>query len=76
MHFYNITFDIEDDNKMLYPYIPGTAGDNEDKTTPRVCLCDSVAHCMQAIAPIKITVNYVYYAKNGKLGGKDEDKYF
>lgn len=50
MTLYNVTFNIKDNRSILEPTIPDSAGDGENKTIKRVCLTDSVSHCMQAIA--------------------------
>lgn len=50
MLLYNVTFDISDLRTVLVPGIPETAAEDEDKSIARVCLTDSVEHCMQAIA--------------------------
>lgn len=50
MTLYNVTFNIKDKRNILEPSIPDSAGDGENKTIKRVCLTDSIAHCMQAIA--------------------------
>lgn len=50
MKFYNVTFNIKDNRSMLEPTIPDSAGDGENKTIKRICLTDSIEHCMQAIA--------------------------
>lgn len=47
---YNITFDLSDERTILIPCIPESAGEGEDKTTPRVCMADSIEHCICAIA--------------------------
>ena len=49
MKFYNITFKIDDTRNILVPNIPESAGTNENKTIKRVCLADTVEHCMQAV---------------------------
>lgn len=48
MKLYNLTYDLTDMSTELVPKIPDSAGDGEDKTTPRVCLADSLEHCLQA----------------------------
>ena len=50
MKFYNVTFNLNDNKGVLIPCIPDSAGNGENKTIPRVCLTDSVEHCIQAIA--------------------------
>lgn len=50
MKLYNVSFDLNNTNELLVPTIPHTAGPEEDKTSRRVCLADSVAHCMLAIS--------------------------
>lgn len=50
MTLYNVTFDMNDRRNMIKPAIPNSAGDGENKTIKRVCLTDSVEHCIQAIA--------------------------
>ena len=50
MKFYNVTFNLADNRDILTPCIPDSAGTDEDKTIPRVCLTDSIEHCIQAIA--------------------------
>lgn len=50
MKLYNVTFKLDDLRRVLMPCIPETAGSNENKTIPRVCLSDKVHKCMQAIS--------------------------
>lgn len=50
MKLYNVSFNLNDLSKELIPRVPESVADGEDKVTPRVCLTDSVEHCMQAIA--------------------------
>lgn len=50
MIFYNVTFNLNDTRDVLHPCIPESAAKDENKTIPRVCMTDSVEHCMQAIA--------------------------
>lgn len=49
MKLYNITYNLEDTSTMLIPKIPYSVGDGEDRTIPRVCLADSLEHCLQAL---------------------------
>ena len=49
MKLYNITYNLEDICTTLTPKIPYSAGDGEDKSIPRVCLADSLEHCLQAL---------------------------
>lgn len=51
MKLYNVTFNESDMNNELKPTIPDSTGDLENKTIKRVCLSDSIEHCIQAIAP-------------------------
>lgn len=48
MKLYNVTYNLEDMSTMLIPKIPHSAGDGEDKIIRRVCLSDSLEHCLQA----------------------------
>lgn len=50
MRLYNVTFNMQDKRRVLEPSVPESAGSGEDKTIKRICLADSVEHCMQAIA--------------------------
>lgn len=50
MRLYNVTFNMKDKRRVIEPAIPDSAGNGEDKTVRRICLTDSVEHCMQAIA--------------------------
>ena len=50
MKLYNVSFDVNNTDRVLKPRIPESAADVENKTIERVCLADSVAHCIQAIA--------------------------
>jgi len=50
MYLYNVSFNLNNTNNVLIPSIPESAANDEDKSTKRVCLCDTVEHCMQAIA--------------------------
>lgn len=47
---YNVSFNTHKCDPVLTPKIPITAGYDEDETIPRVCLADSIEHCIQAIA--------------------------
>ena len=49
MKLYNITYNLEDTSTTLVRKIPSSAGDRENKTIPRVCLADSLEHCLQAL---------------------------
>ena len=48
MKLYNVTYNLGDTSTTLIPKVPDSAGDDEDRTTPRVCLADSLEHCLQA----------------------------
>ena len=50
MKFYNISFNLKNTNNVLVPAIPDSAGTDENKTIKRVCITDSIEHCMQAVA--------------------------
>jgi len=50
MKFYNISFNLKNTNNILVPTVPESAGTGENKTIKRVCLADSIEHCMQAVA--------------------------
>lgn len=50
MKLYNVTFKDCGDTTLL-PYIPYSAGDDEDKETARICLSSSIRGCIQAIGP-------------------------
>lgn len=50
MRLYNVSFDTNDKTVVLRPRIPESAGEGENKTIARICLADSIEHCMQAIA--------------------------
>ncbi len=50
MKLYNVSFNLNNPDRILSPTIPKTAADDENKTYRRVCLADSVEHCIQAIA--------------------------
>jgi hypothetical protein len=50
MKLYNITFDNKDRRKIIAPSIPNATCDGENKTIKRVCLADSIEHCMQAVS--------------------------
>lgn len=50
MRLYNVNFDTNDKTVVLRPRIPKSAGEGENKTIARICLTDSIEHCMQAIA--------------------------
>lgn len=49
MRLYNVTFNMMDDSNLLIPYIPFSAGPDEDRITKRICLADSIEHCFQAL---------------------------
>lgn len=49
MKLYNITYNLDDTTNILIPKVPHSAGETEDKTIPRVCLADSLEHCLQAL---------------------------
>lgn len=48
---YNITFKENAYSTVLKPYIPYTAGDDEDRVTKRICLCPTIEQCLSAIGP-------------------------
>lgn len=48
MKLYNVTYNLEDISNILIPNVPISAGDGEDNYIPRVCLADSLEHCLQA----------------------------
>lgn len=52
-YLYNITFKTNDMRQIIDPYIPYSATEEsgEDRTIPRVCLADSIEHCISAIGP-------------------------
>jgi hypothetical protein len=50
MKLYNVTFDSKDRRKIIAPSIPNATCDGENKTIKRVCLADSIEHCMQAVS--------------------------
>lgn len=50
MKLYNVSFNLNNTNNALIPTIPESVAVDEDKCTKRICLCDTVEHCMQAIA--------------------------
>lgn len=54
-YLYNVTCYAGDRRGVLEPSIPKSAAVSlgEDKTTKRVCLADSVAHCLSAMCPDK-----------------------
>ena len=51
IHLFHVTFDTENTSFVYHPRVPESAGNSEDRETPRICLSDSIEHCMQAIAP-------------------------
>lgn len=48
---YNVSFNTHNLDPVLTPKIPKTVGHDENNTIPRVCLADSIEHCIQALAP-------------------------
>ena len=50
MKLYNVTFNMKDKRSVIEPSVPESAGNGENKTIKRICLTDSIEHCMQAIA--------------------------
>lgn len=50
MILYNVTFNENDTVSVYYPRIPLSASDGENKAIKRICLSDSIEHCIQAIA--------------------------
>lgn len=50
MKLYNVSFNLDNIDNVIEPRIPESAAEDENKTFARVCLTDSVEHCMQAIA--------------------------
>lgn len=50
MILYNVSFNLHNTRNRMLPAIPSSTADDEDRTTQRICLTDSVEHCMQAIA--------------------------
>lgn len=63
LKLYHISFDIDERIKVFTPRIPDTAGVGEDKTIKRICLADSVEHCLQAISPAQrdVEVGSLFY---------------
>ena len=51
LRLYNVSFNLSNLSRVLYPAIPESIGDGENKTVERVCMSSTVAGCMQAIAP-------------------------
>lgn len=50
MILYHATYDVESAcRKLFVPRVPASAADIEDKNIPRICLADSIEHCVQAI---------------------------
>lgn len=76
MKLYNVTFDLDDTRKILVPTIPKSAASNENKTIPRVCLTDSIEHCIQAIAPYNrdIRVGAKIIVREIDIDHLDQDK--
>ena len=74
MKLYNVTFDASDTRSYLEPCIPYSVGDGEDKVTPRVCLCDSVVHCIQAIAPVNRNIKEGAHFKIREVEISEYDK--
>lgn len=63
LKLYHVSFNVDERIKVFTPRIPDTVGAGEDKTIKRVCLADSVEHCLQAISPAQrdIAVNSMFY---------------
>lgn len=47
---HNVSFDLDDKSKRYEPRVPYSTGSSEDAVTPRICLADNIANCIQAIA--------------------------
>lgn len=50
MKLYNVSFNLNNRSNIIEPSIPESTAAGEDRTFKRVCLADSVEHCIQAIA--------------------------
>lgn len=50
-YLYRVSFREGVTSPWLTPRIPCSAAQMEDKATERVCLADSIEHCIQAISP-------------------------
>jgi hypothetical protein len=50
MTLYHVSFDIDNTETLFKPRIPAALSDDEDHKTPRICLTDSIEHCLQAMA--------------------------
>ncbi len=49
MYYYHIS--MEDlDGKTLFPRIPESMADSEDRVTPRICFCTSIEKCISALS--------------------------
>lgn len=49
MTLYHVSMDTADTDTVFFPRVPGSASEQEDKGIPRVCLSDSIEHCLQAM---------------------------
>ena len=73
---YHIKFWEDQKYNILTPYVPYSAGDIEDRETPRVCFADSIEHCIEAVGPCNRDLHTgaafaVYYVDEQAL---DQDK--
>lgn len=50
MILYHVSFDTENTDCYFYPRVPFAISVQEDQITPRICLSDSIEHCLQAVA--------------------------
>ena len=75
MFLYNISYNLDNACiSVLSPKIPYTAGVGEDNEIKRVCLCDCVENCLQAMASYyrklesgtRVVIRKVYVDENDK----------
>lgn len=74
MKLYNVTFHLKDNRTVLNPAIPETAGDTENKTIKRICLTDSIVHCVQALAHCNrnVAVGVTFLVREVQINKKDK----
>lgn len=70
---YNVSFKTTGIDR-LYPSVPYSAAEGEDKTIERVCLADSIAHCFQSIGASfrDLHVGVVFEVREAAVDPEDE----
>lgn len=58
MQLFHVSLSLEPKDKKLFtPRVPESTAFSEDQETPRICLADSIIHCIEAILPKGISIH-------------------